>query len=287
MQQFPLIFDHPQIDSLISLALQEDIGPGDHSSLACVPADAQGKARLIVKDQGVICGLPLAEKIFKMVSPSIQVEFAMQDGDSIQHGDIAMTVYGPSRALLTAERLMLNFVQRLSGIATQTNTLVKKIAHTKAKLLDTRKTTPGMRILEKYAVKIGGGQNHRMGLYDMIMIKDNHIEFAGSIPKAIEKTLSYLQANQLDLKIEIEASNLDAVKKILNFGHVDLIMLDNFTPSEIHKALELINGQYQTEASGGINADNLVEYAETGVDYISMGALTHQIKSLDLSLKAF
>jgi nicotinate-nucleotide pyrophosphorylase (carboxylating) len=287
MQHFDPLFDHPFINTLITLALQEDIGSGDHSSLACVPADARGKARLLVKDSGIICGLPLAKKIFHQVDPTIEVNFTMKDGDAIQYGDIPMTVEGPSRSLLTAERLVLNFMQRLSGVATQTNKLVKLIAHTKARLLDTRKTTPGMRLLEKYAVKTGGGQNHRMGLYDMIMIKDNHIDFAGGIAQAIKKTLEYLQANQLDLKIEIEARNIDAVKQILDFGNVDFIMLDNFTPAQIKEALQLIGGRYQTEASGGINAHNLVEYAETGVDFISIGAITHQIKSLDLSLKAF
>ncbi|MFN4123531.1 MAG: carboxylating nicotinate-nucleotide diphosphorylase [Flavobacteriales bacterium] len=287
MQHFDPLFDHPFINTLITLALQEDIGSGDHSSLACVPSDARGKARLLVKDNGIICGLPLAQKVFHQVDPTIEVNCMIKDGDAIQYGDIPMTVEGPSRSLLTAERLILNFMQRLSGVATQTNELVKLIAHTKARLLDTRKTTPGMRILEKYAVKTGGGQNHRMGLYDMIMIKDNHIDFAGGIAQAIKKTWEYLQTNQLDLKIEIEARDIDAVKQILDFGSVDFIMLDNFTPSQIKDALQLIGGRYQTEASGGINANNLVEYAETGVDFISIGAITHQIKSLDLSLKAF
>jgi len=280
-------FNSKEIQNIIINALKEDIGSGDHTSLACIPSAAKGKAKLLVKDEGVICGLPLAEKIFLMVDQTLELEFFIKDGAKIKSRDVAFHVYGSSQSILTAERLVLNFLQRLSGIATYTASLVEKLKHTQVKLLDTRKTTPGLRMLEKYAVKTGGGFNHRFGLYDMVMIKDNHIDFSGGIEKAISKAHQYLQANQLNLKIEIEARNLEAVQEILDVGKVDRIMLDNFKPSDIKTALKLINKKYETEASGGINEENLVEYAETGVDFISIGAFTHQIKSLDLSLKAF
>lgn len=272
---------------IIDLALKEDIGDGDHSSLACIPFTAKGKARLLVKEEGVICGLPIAEKIFKKVQPSIEIEYFIQDGKAIKPGDIAFHVNGPSQSLLTAERVVLNFLQRLSGIATHTQRLSNLIKHTNARLLDTRKTTPGMRMLEKYAVKTGGGENHRIGLFDMIMLKDNHIDFAGGIKHAINKTHEYLKRSGKLLNIEVEARSIQDVIEIMECGGVDRIMLDNFKPADIIDALKIIDGLYETEASGGINESNLIEYAETGVDFISIGALTHQIKSLDLSLKAF
>jgi nicotinate-nucleotide pyrophosphorylase (carboxylating) len=274
------------IDDLLQLALKEDVNDGDHTSLACIPSDIVQKAKLLVKSDGIISGIEIAKLVIKKVDSSLQMEQIMQDGQTIKFGDIAFYITGNPISILTSERLVLNIMQRMSGIATFTNSLVKKISHTNTKILDTRKTGPGMRVLEKMAVVNGGATNHRMGLYDMIMIKDNHIDFAGGIEKAIDKVHAYLFDKQLNLKIEIEARNLEDVKSIIKKGGVNRIMLDNFTPLQIIEALKIIDGKYETEASGGINELNLVEYAETGVNFISIGALTHQVKSLDLSLKA-
>lgn len=274
------------IDDLLQLALKEDVNDGDHTSLACIPSDIVQKAKLLVKSDGIISGIEIAKLVIKKVDSSLQMEQIMRDGQTIKFGDIAFYIIGNPISILTSERLVLNIMQRMSGIATFTNSLVKKISHTNTKILDTRKTGPGMRVLEKMAVVNGGATNHRMGLYDMIMIKDNHIDFAGGIEKAIDKVHAYLFDKQLNLKIEIEARNQEDVKSIIKKGGVNRIMLDNFTPLQIIEALKIIDGKYETEASGGINELNLVEYAETGVNFISIGALTHQVKSLDLSLKA-
>ena len=275
----------PDIQALIDIALREDIGSGDHSSLACIGNSKQGDAYCLAKDEGVICGLELAEFIFHQIDPSLVFKTNFKDGDLIKIGDIVFTVEGKSVSILTAERLVLNFCQRLSGVATQSRIISDMIKTYKTKVLDTRKTTPGMRLLEKYAVKVGGSFNHRIGLYDMIMLKDNHIDFAGGIKQAIEKTHAYLKANQLDLKIEIETRNLDEVKQVLAVGGVNRIMLDNFTPDLIKQAVDLINGAYETEASGGITINTITDFAKAGVDFISIGALTHSAKSIDLSLK--
>lgn len=272
---------------IVDRALAEDIGDGDHTSLATIPENGKGKARLLVKDNGVLAGVDLAKMIFKRVDPKLEIEVLIEDGAKIKKGDIAFYVAGSSRSILSAERLVLNFMQRMSGIATKTDELASIIAHLPTKLLDTRKTTPGIRFMEKWAVKIGGGHNHRFALYDMIMIKDNHIDYAGGIPQAIDRTHQYLKAQHKKLKIEIETRNLDEVKQVLEDGRVDRIMLDNFTPDQIREALALIDrNKYETEASGGINSKSILSYAETGVDFISSGALTHSFKSLDLSLKA-
>jgi len=272
---------------IVERALIEDLGDGDHTSLATVPEQGHGKARLLVKDDGVLAGVELAEIIFKRVDPKLQMEVLIKDGARINKGDIAFYVEGPSRSILSAERLVLNFMQRMSGIATKTDELASIIAHIPTKLLDTRKTTPGIRLMEKWAVKIGGGHNHRFALYDMVMIKDNHIDYAGGIQQAIERTHQYLKSKNKSLKIEIETRNLAEVKQVLADGRVDRIMLDNFTPDQIREALSIIDSdKFETEASGGINANSILAYAETGVDYISSGALTHSFKSLDLSLKA-
>lgn len=274
------------IDKIIAYALIEDIQDGDHTSLATIPITAQGKARLLVKEDGVLAGIEVAKKVFQQVDNNIVFIQFLKDGDQIKIGDIAFEVSGKSISLLTAERLVLNFMQRMSGIATATNKIVKLIAGTNTRILDTRKTTPNLRLLEKEAVKLGGGENHRMGLYDMIMIKDNHIDFAGGITNAIDATQKYLAKNNKDLKIEIEVRNFEELNQVLKHGKVNRIMLDNFSPMELKKALVLIDKRYETEASGGITIESIREYAETGVDYISVGALTHHIKSLDLSLKA-
>lgn len=274
------------IDDLLRLALKEDVNNGDHTSLACIPQEIVQKAKLLVKSNGIISGIEIAKLVIRKVDSTLQMEQILQDGDSIKFGDIAFYIIGNPISILTSERLVLNIMQRMSGIATFTNSLVKKINHTNTKILDTRKTGPGMRVLEKMAVINGGALNHRMGLYDMIMIKDNHIDFAGGIEKAIDKVHAYLFDKQLNLKIEIEARNLEDVKSIIKKGGVNRIMLDNFSPVQIIDALKIIDGKYETEASGGINELNLVEFAETGVNFISIGALTHQVKSLDLSLKA-
>lgn len=272
--------------TIIDLALQEDLQTGDYSSLACVPEGAQGKAHLLVKDQGLIAGIELAELIFKRYDPALKFEKFFSDGDQVEVGDIAFIVSGSSRSILATERVVLNFMQRMSGIATKTKNYVKLIEHTDTRLLDTRKTTPGIRLMEKWAVKIGGAYNHRFGLYDMIMLKDNHIDYAGGVSKAILQTNEYLKVNNLKIKVEIEVRNIKELEEVLAIGMVDRIMLDNFSPEELKKALLLIPDTYETEASGGITEDSIVSYAETGVGFISVGALTHNVKSLDLSLKA-
>ena len=274
-------------EEIIKRALEEDIGTGDHSSLACIPYSEQGVMELKVKaDSGIIAGIDVAKEVVKQVDSSIRMTTFKHDGDTVHRGDIVFTLEGPARSMLTAERTLLNFMQRMSGIATTTHQYVECIKGTKTRLLDTRKTTPKMRIFEKQAVKIGGGENHRFGLFDMIMLKDNHIDFAGGIEKAIDVTRQYLADNHLNLKIEIETRSVDDVRRVVKHGGVQRIMFDNFTPDMIREALPIVNGQYETEASGNITLENLRSYAETGVDFISVGALTHQIKSLDLSLKA-
>jgi len=274
------------INDIIERALIEDIGEGDHSSLACVPEKATGKATLYIKDDGIIAGIDLAHKIFKKYDPSLQFDSFIVDGSPVKNGDTAFQVSGSSRSILATERLVLNFMQRMSGIATQTNKIVSLLEGTPTKLLDTRKTTPGIRYVEKWAVRIGGGNNHRFALYDMIMLKDNHIDYAGGIEHAIQSTHTYLNETGKKLKIEIEVRDFIELKKVLEIGGVDRIMLDNFTPAELKEALLLIPDKYETEASGGITIENIREYAETGVDFISVGALTHSFKSLDMSLKA-
>lgn len=274
------------IDKIIDFAFREDIGDGDHTSLACVPENAVGKAKLLIKQEGILAGVELAERIFKRYDTALKLNVFIQDGTSVKKGDIAFEVEGSSRSILATERLVLNFMQRMSGIATQTHSVYQHIADTSTKLLDTRKTTPGIRALEKWAVAIGGGTNHRFGLYDMIMIKDNHIDYAGGIEQAISRTKSYLSKNKLQLKIEIEVRDEVELEEVLKTGGVDRIMLDNFTPEQISKALPLIPKNIETEASGGISLENIADYAKTGVTYISSGALTHSVSSLDMSLKA-
>lgn len=274
------------IDELIKLALAEDIGDGDHSSLATIPKDSIGKAQLLIKEKGVVAGIEIAQKVFTAVDSEIEFEQFIDDGSDVAPGDIVFLVSGKSTSLLTAERLALNYMQRMSGIATKTQYYVNLLNGLQTKVLDTRKTTPLMRELEKRSVKLGGGENHRFGLYDMIMIKDNHIDFAGGISKAIDATHNYLKNKNKSLRIEIEVRDFDELNQVLSHGNVDRIMLDNFTPDEIRKALLLINQKYETEASGGITEESIRAYAETGVDYISIGALTHHIRSLDMSLKA-
>tara|TARA_B110000003_G_scaffold269977_1_gene301734 strand:+ start:2335 stop:3180 length:846 start_codon:yes stop_codon:yes gene_type:complete len=272
---------------LINLAFEEDIKDGDHSSLSCIPNNKMGKAQLIVKDQGIIAGIKLAEWIFESIDPTLFMEIKLKDGDKVKKGDIAFTVKGCSISILTAERLVLNCMQRMSAIATKTRDYVELVKGTKTTILDTRKTTPGIRILEKWAVKIGGGDNHRFGLYDMIMLKDNHIDYAGGITKAIDKAKKYLKEKNLNLKIEVEARDLNEVKEIMTTKGVHRIMLDNFTPKDTIEAVKLINGKFETESSGGITSSTIRTYAECGVDYISVGALTHSIYNMDLSLKAY
>jgi nicotinate-nucleotide pyrophosphorylase (carboxylating) len=274
------------IYEIIDNALREDIGDGDHSTLACVPADAIGKAELLVKEEGILAGVELAQMIFHRYDPELKITVFTQDGTPVKKGDIAFSVVGSSRSILSTERLVLNFMQRMSGIATQTNRIVKLIDGCNTKLLDTRKTTPGIRYMEKWAVRIGGGYNHRFALYDMIMLKDNHIDYAGGIAPAIERVQDYLKINNKDLKIEVEVRDRNELEQVLEVGGVHRIMLDNFTPQEIRNVLPMIPSEYETEASGGITLDNIRAYAETGVNFISVGALTHSVKSLDLSLKA-
>ena len=275
-----------ELNEFIERALHEDVKDGDHTSLACIPADAMGKAHLLVKENGILAGMDLAALIFQKVDERIVMNPLLKDGDPIAIGDIAFTIEGPANSLLTAERLVLNCMQRMSGIATKTHEINKLIEGTKAKVLDTRKTTPGVRLLEKWAVKIGGGTNHRFGLYDMMMIKDNHIDFAGGIKQAIEKAVSYQESKGLSLKIEVEARDLKEVEEILAVGQIHRIMLDNFSYKDTRIAVEMIDGKYETEASGGITEKTIRAHAECGVDFISVGALTHSVSSLDLSLKA-
>ena len=273
-------------DRLIDLAFAEDIGDGDHTTLCCIPADAMGKSHLLIKEEGILAGVEIAKEVFHRFDPEMQVEVLMGDGTHVKPGDIAMIVTGRVQSLLQTERLMLNIMQRMSGIATMTNRYVKRLEGTHTRVLDTRKTTPGMRILEKEAVKIGGGTNHRIGLFDMILLKDNHVDFAGGIENAINRCHEYLKAKGKDLKIEIEVRNFDELNRVLAIGGVDRIMLDNFSVADTKKAVELINGRFETESSGGITFDTLRDYAEAGVDFISVGALTHSVKGLDMSFKA-
>jgi nicotinate-nucleotide pyrophosphorylase (carboxylating) len=275
-----------QLEHLIKNALHEDIGDGDHSTLSSIDADAKGKAVLKIKEDGILAGMNVAETIFKYVEPEVVFNSHKDDGEGMKYGEIAFEVHAKVHTILTCERLVLNCMQRMSGIATLTKQYVNKLKEFKTQLLDTRKTTPNFRLLEKDAVRIGGGTNHRFGLYDMIMLKDNHIDYCGGIELAIEKAFSYIKQNDKDLKIEIETRSIEDVKTVLRIGKINRIMLDNFSPEEISEALRLINGCYETEASGGINLKNIQEYAATGVDYISSGAIIHQAKSLDLSLKA-
>jgi nicotinate-nucleotide pyrophosphorylase (carboxylating) len=270
----------------IGRALAEDTGDGDHSSLASIPVNASGKARLLIKDEGILAGIRVAALIFETADNQLTIDVLLNDGAVIRPGDIAFYLTGPLHSILRSERLVLNIMQRMSGIATNTHMYVSKLKGLKTKILDTRKTAPGMRFLEKEAVRIGGGTNHRMGLYDMILLKDNHIDYAGGIRNAIAGTREYLKKNRLDLKVEIEARSIDDVKTILAAGGVDRIMLDNFGVDDTRIAVNLISGKYETESSGGITLENIRSYAECGVDYISVGALTHHIKSLDMSLKA-
>lgn len=274
------------IEETIKLALEEDLGDGDHTSLSTIPADHKGKARLVAKENGTIAGIRIAELVYKTVDPETKLNIFINDGDRIEIGDVIFEVSGKSISILSAERLALNFMQRMSGIATQTRQYMSIINGTSTKLLDTRKTTPLMRLLEKEAVALGGGTNHRMGLYDMIMIKDNHVDFAGGINKAVNACHKYLKEKNKDLKIVIEIRNLKELQTVINHGGVDRVLLDNFTPKGIEEALILLDGKFESEASGGIDKNTIRAYAETGVDYISVGALTHQIKSLDLSLQA-
>ena len=273
-------------DKLIDLAFAEDIGDGDHTTLCCIPDDAMGKSKLLIKEEGIIAGVEVAEKVFNRFDPTMQMEVFINDGAKVKPGDVAFVVTGKVRSLLQTERLMLNIMQRMSGIATMTSKYVKLLEGTNCHVLDTRKTTPGMRMLEKQAVKIGGGMNHRIGLFDMILLKDNHVDFAGGITNAIDRCHNYLKERGLDLKIEIEVRNFEELNQVLNHEGVNRIMLDNFTPADTKKAVELINHKYEVESSGGITKDTIRSYAEQGVDFISVGALTHSVKGLDMSFKA-
>src|SRR5690606_35282477 len=275
-----------ELDLIIANAVREDVGDGDHSSLACIPPSAQGKAKLLVKDTGVLAGVAFAKRVFAYVDPDLKIEILIEDGALVKHGDVAFYVEGTSQSILKAERLVLNAMQRMSAIATKTAKYVKLLEGTKTKILDTRKTTPGIRALEKWAVKIGGGENHRFALYDMIMLKDNHIDFAGGITKAITKTQQYLKDTNRNLKIIVEARNLDEIEEILKNEGVHRILIDNFDFEDTKKAVKLIGDKCQTESSGGINEKTARKYAECGVDYISSGALTHSVYNMDLSLKA-
>lgn len=274
------------IDRLIDLSFAEDIGDGDHTTLCCIPEDAMGKSHLLIKEDGILAGVEIAKEVFARFDPTMVVEVLINDGAKVHRGDIAMVVTGKVRSLLQTERLMLNIMQRMSGIATMTHRYVERIEGTGAHVLDTRKTTPGMRMLEKMAVKIGGGVNHRIGLFDMILLKDNHIDFAGGISNAINRCHAYLKERNLDLKIEIEVRNFDELNQVLECGGVNRIMLDNFTVADTKTAVELINHRYEVESSGNITLDTIRSYAEQGVDYVSVGALTHSVKGLDMSFKA-
>ena len=273
-------------DRLIDLAFAEDIGDGDHTTLCCIPEDAMGKSHLLIKENGILAGVEVAKRVFNRFDPDLKVEVLIEDGTPVKVGDIAMIVSGKVRSLLQTERLMLNIMQRMSGIATVTNKYVERLKGTHTRVLDTRKTTPGLRMLEKQAVKIGGGVNHRIGLFDMILLKDNHVDFSGGIKNAIDRCHAYLKEKGLDLKIEIEVRNFDELQQVLDHGGVNRIMLDNFSVEDTKKAVELIGGKYETESSGGITIDTLRDYAEAGVDFISVGALTHSVKGLDMSFKA-
>ena len=274
------------VDRLIDLSFAEDIGDGDHTTLCCIPEDAMGKSKLLIKEDGILAGVEIAKEVFHRFDPTMQVEVLMGDGTKVKKGDVAMIVTGKVRSLLQTERLMLNIMQRMSGIATMTSKYVERLEGTHTRVLDTRKTTPGMRMLEKQAVKIGGGCNHRIGLFDMILLKDNHVDFAGGIANAINRCHEYLKQKGLDLKIEIEVRNFDELKQAMDCGGIDRIMLDNFSVSDTKKAVEIVGGKYETESSGGITFDTLRDYAECGVDFISVGALTHSVKGLDMSFKA-
>jgi nicotinate-nucleotide pyrophosphorylase (carboxylating) len=274
------------IPAFIHSALKEDVGDGDHTSRACITEGAKGKARLLVKEEGILAGQALAEMIFSEINPALSVTSFITDGQTIKPGDIVLEVTGPEQDILLGERLVLNCMQRMSGIATTTARYVQLLTGTRTRVLDTRKTTPGMRMLEKWAVRIGGGHNHRIGLYDMILIKDNHVDYAGGIAPAILAAVAYLKKTQKKLKIEVEVRNFNELAQALETGEVDRIMLDNFTPADLHKAVAMVAGKSETEASGGITERTIRDYAESGVDYISVGALTHSVKSLDLSLKA-
>lgn len=274
------------IDRLIDLSFAEDIGDGDHTTLCCIPEEAMGKSHLLIKEDGILAGVEIAKEVFARFDPTMVVEVLINDGAKVHRGDIAMVVTGKVRSLLQTERLMLNIMQRMSGIATMTHRYVERIEGTGAHVLDTRKTTPGMRMLEKMAVKIGGGVNHRIGLFDMILLKDNHIDFAGGISNAINRCHAYLKERNLDLKIEIEVRNFDELNQALECGGVNRIMLDNFTVADTKKAVDLINHRYEVESSGNITLDTIRSYAEQGVDYVSVGALTHSVKGLDMSFKA-
>jgi len=279
--------DKELIDQFIKNALAEDVGDGDHTSLSTIPAQIEGQAKLIIKENGILAGIELAVEIFNFVDADLKVDVLLKDGDQVKVGDIGLTVSGRTHSILIAERLVLNCMQRMSGIATKTHHIVALLKDTKTKILDTRKTTPGLRYLEKWAVRIGGGVNHRIGLYDMILIKDNHVDYAGGISNAIKSAQKYLSTKEKSLQIEIEVRNIEELKQVLEIGGVDRIMLDNFGFDRLREAVKLIDGRFITEASGGITEENVREYAECGVDFISMGALTHSVKSLDISLKAY
>lgn len=273
-------------DRLIDLAFAEDIGDGDHTTLCCIPENAMGRSHLLIKEDGILAGVELAKRVFAKFDPTMQVEVLINDGTPVKKGDIAMVVTAKVRSLLQTERLMLNIMQRMSGIATMTNKYVERLKGTKTHVLDTRKTTPGLRMLEKQAVKIGGGMNHRIGLFDMILLKDNHIDFCGGITNAITRCHEYLKEKGLDLKIEIEVRNFDELAEAMNCGGINRIMLDNFSVADTKKAVDIVGGKFETESSGGITFDTIRDYAECGVDFISVGALTHSVKGLDMSFKA-
>ncbi len=275
-----------EIDLIIANAIREDIGDGDYSSLACIPEDAIGSAKLLVKDKGIIAGIDFAKRVFDYVDPGLEIDIKIKDGQAVEYGDVCFYISGLSQSILKSERLILNAMQRMSAIATKTNSYVELLKGTNTKILDTRKTTPGIRALEKWAVKIGGGENHRFALYDMIMLKDNHIDFCGGITKAIDKTQAYLKEHRLNLKIIVEARNLQEIEEILKSEGVHRILIDNFNYEDTRKAVKLINGKFKTESSGGITLETAREYAECGVDFISSGALTHSVYNMDLSLKA-
>lgn len=273
-------------DRLIDLSFAEDIGDGDHTTLCCIPEDAMGRSHLLIKEDGILAGVEVAKEVFRRFDPKMQVEVLIQDGTRVKKGDVAMVVTGRIRSLLQTERLMLNIMQRMSGIATMTDKYVRRLEGTNTRVLDTRKTTPGMRMLEKQAVKIGGGCNHRIGLFDMILLKDNHVDFSGGIANAINRCHEYLKNKGLDLKIEIEVRSFDELRQVLDCGGIDRIMLDNFSVEDTRKAVEIVAGRYEIESSGGITFDTIRDYAECGVDFISVGALTHSVKGLDMSFKA-